>query len=76
MPISEVYKTISGRSFTLKLDHGIDIHGKNIYKSKTFSNVKDSASDANILNSANALASLQEKVLAEVSLQERNVLLG
>ena len=40
------------------------------------SNVKDSASDANILNAANALASLQDKVLAEVSLQERNVLIG
>ena len=54
----------------------MDDHGKNIYKTKTFSNVKDNASDANILNAANALASLQDKVLAEVSLQERNVLIG
>lgn len=76
MPITEIYKTISSRSVTLKLDHGTDDHGKNIYKTKTFSNVKDDASDANILNAANALASLQEKVLAEVSLQERNVLIG
>lgn len=76
MPISEVYKTISARSFTLKLDHGIDERGKNIYKNKSFSNVRDDASDANILNAANVLASLQDKVLAEVSMQERNVLIG
>lgn len=76
MPISSVSKAILGRSFTLKLDHGIDEKGKNIYKNKSFSNVSDDASDADILNTANALADLQDKVLAEVSLQEKNVLIG
>ncbi len=76
MPISSVHKTIQGRSFTLRLDHGIDERGKNIYKSKSFSNLSDDASDASILNVANALASLQEHLLAEVNMTVKNVLLG
>ena len=76
MPISSVHKAILGRSFTLKLDHGIDERGKNIYKSKSFSNVRDGATDADILNTANALGDLQEKIVAEVSLQVKNVLIG
>lgn len=75
MPISDVYKTIQGRSFTLKLSHGHDDRGKNIYTSKTFSNLNDDATDADIVNVANALAELQEHVLAEIGMTVKNVLM-
>lgn len=76
MPITEVRKIVRGRSLTLQLDHGTDDRGKNIYKTKTFSNLHDDATDASILNVANALASLQEYPLAEISMAVKNVLLG
>ena len=76
MPITNVQKVISGKSLTLKMENGFDEKGTPLFVSKTFSNIQEAASDANVLNSANVLGSLQNKVLVEVSVQDKNVLIG
>lgn len=76
MPITNVSRTQLGKSLILSLDDGVDNQGKSKFVSKTFSNVNTKASDADVLNSAVILASLQSRDLAEVIVQERNVLLG
>lgn len=76
MPIVSVTKSPLGKSFTLKLEDGLNEKGEVVYVNKTFSNVYEDALDNNILNTANILASLQSKVLDQVSVQEKYALLS
>ena len=76
MPITTVHKEELGRSLVLPLDNGIDEKGKQLSVSKTFSSIREAAADADVLNSANVLASLQDRSLMEVIVQQRSVLLG
>lgn len=76
MPITTVQRGILGKSMILKMDNGIDEKGNALYVSKTFSNVREGATDADVLNSANILAGLQNKGLSEVIVQDRSILLG
>ena len=76
MPITDVERTTSGKSLVLRLENGVNEKGDLLIASKTFSNVREGASDADILNSANTLASLQNKDVAQVIVQEKVVLIG
>ena len=76
MPITTVERTASGKSLILSLENGVNEKGDLLLASKTFSNVREEATDADILNSANILASLQNKNLAQVIVQEKVVLVG
>lgn len=61
--------------FKIELDGGLDGNGKQIVKAKTFSKVKDTATNDSVYNIANSLSSLQSNSLLsikrvdEVSLQ-------
>lgn len=76
MPISEVHHAVLGRSFTLKFATGVDDRGKNLYITKTFSNLRNAATDADIINVGNALEKLQEHDLANVYLQAKSSLIA
>lgn len=75
MPIINVNKLEIGRSLVLTLDNGIDPKGKQLTASRTYSNIREKAPEADILNSANVIVSLQDKDVLEVIVQERSLLL-
>lgn len=52
--------------FKIQLDAGVDEKGKPIIKSKTFSNVKSTATNDDVYDVANSLAELQELSLISV----------
>lgn len=76
MPILDAIRTSSNKSMTLVLDNGVNEKGEAITLSKSFSNIRDEATDADILNSGNILGSLMEKEIEEVQLVERTILIG
>ena len=76
MPILDAIRTSSTKSITLLLDNGVNEKGEALTVSKSFSNIREDATDADILNSGNILGSLMEKELEEIQLVERTMLVG
>ena len=76
MPILDAIRTSSTKSIILLLDNGVNEKGEAITTSKSFSNIRQEATDADILNSGNILGSLMEKGLEEIQLVERTILVG
>lgn len=76
MPILDATRSDMGKTITLQTDNGVNEKGESIYTNKSFSNIRSQATDADILNSANILGSLQEKELVGVILTEKNILMG
>lgn len=76
MPILDVTRVEMGKTLTLQTDNGVNEKGESIFTNKSFSNIRNKATDADILNSANILGSLQEKELVGVMVTEKSILLG
>lgn len=54
-------------SLKVKFDCGLNDNGKTIVKSRTYSNLKHNASSNDVYDVANALASLQQHSLLEIT---------
>lgn len=48
----------------VKFDHGTDLNGDRVIKTKTYSSIKSSASNENIMAVVNAIVGLQEHGLS------------
>ena len=59
-----VVSTPNASSIKVKFDHGTDLNGDRVIKTKTYSSIKSSASNDNIMSVVLALAGLQEHTLA------------
>ena len=62
-----VVSTPNASSIKVKFDHGTSLDGDRIIKSKTFSSVKSTSSDENILAVVNAIAGLQKHTLSSIN---------
>ncbi len=58
----------------IKLDCGLDNYSKSIIKSRTYSNLKSTASAQDTLDVARALISLQEHDELEINKQDNTIL--
>lgn len=74
MPVSTVERDVKSRSLVLRMENGYTEEGNTIYVSKSFSNLRAGALDADIFNSANVLAGLQNKPVYDIEILERNSL--
>lgn len=54
-------------SIKIKYDCGSDLNGDTIYKTKTYSNIKASASNDDVMAVTNAIVSLQSNTSAAVN---------
>ena len=54
-------------SLKVKFDCGLNDNGKTVVKSRTYSNLKHNAASSDVLNVAEALASLQQHSVLEIS---------
>lgn len=63
-------------SMTLKYKDGIDLTGKDVIKAKKFSNIKMTADDQSIFDTANALAPLLKYELTDILRSDDNVLVN
>ena len=54
-------------SLRVKFDCGLNDNGNTIVKSKTYSNLKHNAAALDVLNVADALASLQQHTVLEIA---------
>ena len=59
-----VISTPNASSIKVKFDHGTDINGDRVIKTKTFSSIKSSASNDDIMAVVNALVGLQQHTLS------------
>ena len=59
-----VISTPNASSVKVKFDHGTDISGDRVIKTKTFSSIKSSASNDDIMAVVNALVGLQQHTLS------------
>ena len=59
-----VISTPNASSVKVKLDQGTDINGDRVIKTKTFSSIKSSASNDDIMAVVNALIGLQQHTLS------------
>ena len=59
-----VVSTPNASSIKVKFDHGTDLNGDRVIKTKTYSSIKSGASNDNIMSVVLALAGLQEHILA------------
>ena len=59
-----VISTPNASSVKVKLDQGTDINGDRVIKTKTFSSIKSSASNDDIMAVVNALVALQQHTLS------------
>ena len=59
-----VISTPNASSVKVKFDHGTDINGDRVIKTKTFSSIKSSASNYDIMAVVNALVGLQQHTLS------------
>ena len=75
MPGSIIRAELS-KSLVLKSDNGVNEEGESLYTSKSFSNIRQGATDDNLFKAANILGDLQENDLVEVSVVEKNILMG
>lgn len=61
-----VEANIANCKMQLKLNTGLDENGKEIIKTKTYSNVKSDAQDQGIYDVGSSLAELQDHALEEI----------
>ena len=54
-------------SIKVKFDHGTDLNGERVIKTKTYSSVKSNASSQDIVTVVNALAGLQQHTLGGIN---------
>ena len=59
-----VVSTPNACSIKVKFDHGTDLNGDRIIKTKTYSSIKSSATNDNIMAVVNSLAGLQQHTLS------------
>ena len=59
-----VVSTPNASSIKVKFDHGTDLNGDRIIKTKTYSSIKSSATNDNIMAVVNSLAALQQHTLS------------
>ena len=59
-----VVSTPNASSIKVKFDHGTDLNGDRVIKTKTYSSIKSGASNDNIMSVVLALVGLQEYTLA------------
>lgn len=59
-----VISTPNASAVKVKFDHGTDINGDRIIKTKTFSSIKSTASNDDIMAVVNAIVSLQQHTLS------------
>ena len=59
-----VVSTPNASSIKVKFDHGTDLNGDRIIKTKTYSSIKSSATNDNIMAIVNSLAGLQQHTLS------------
>ncbi len=59
-----VISTPNASAVKIKFDHGTDLNGDRVIKTKTYSSVKSGASNENIMAVVNAIAGLQEHTLS------------
>lgn len=59
-----VVSTPNASSVKVKFDHGTDLNGDRVIKTKTFSSIKSGASNDNIMAVVNALAAMQQYTLS------------
>ncbi len=71
-----IEKYAYGAKLQLKLFVGLDGDGKEIFRTKTYSNVKPSAEDQAVYDVANTLADLQEHEVEEIHRVEDVILLN
>lgn len=69
-----VSETKNPSALKIKLDCGLDNDGKSIIKSRTYSNLKATASTQDTLDVARALLSLQEHSELEINKQDNTIL--
>ena len=56
--------TPNATSVKVKFDHGADVNGDRIIKTKTLTNIKSSASNDDIMAVVNAISNLQKHTLS------------
>ena len=59
-----VVYTPNASSIKVKFDHGTDLNGDRVIKTKTYSSIKSSATNDNIMAIVNSLAGLQQHTLS------------
>lgn len=59
--------TPNASSIKIKFDHGTDLNGDRIIKTKTYTSIKSTASNEDIMAVVNALADLQQHTLTSTN---------
>lgn len=59
-----VISTPNASAVKIKLDHGIGIDGERVIKTKTYSSIKSTASNDDIMAVVNAIVGLQQHTLS------------
>ena len=59
-----VVSTPNASSIKVKFDHGTDLNGDRVVKTKTFSSIKSGSSNENIMAVVNTIAGLQQHTLS------------
>ncbi len=62
-----VISTPNASAIKVKFDHGTDLNGDRVIKTKTYSSIKSGASNENIMAVVNAIEGLQEHTLSGVN---------
>ncbi len=62
-----VISTPNASAIKVKFDHGTDLNGDRVIKTKTYSSIKSGASNENIMAVVNAIDGLQEHTLSGVN---------
>ncbi|WP_455539109.1 DUF1659 domain-containing protein [Terrisporobacter sp.] len=61
-----VISTPNASAIKVKFDHGTDLNGDRVIKTKTFSSIKSAASNENVMEVVNSIVSLQQHTLSGV----------
>lgn len=67
---TDVVEIKNPSSLKMKLDCGLGDNGRSIIKSRTYSNLKPDAKSLDVFNVANALASLQQHSVLDITKQD------
>lgn len=62
-----VISTPNASSVKVKFDHGTDLNGDRIIKTRTYSSIKSAASNEDIMAVVNAIVGLQKHTLSAVN---------
>jgi hypothetical protein len=71
-----VNSVLAQSSMTIKYKDGIDLTGKDVIKAKKFSNIKVTAHNQSILDTANALAPLLQYEITDILRSDDNILVN